>query len=156
MIFGSDDRGDLSGVPRDLLDGRTAANRPSQQSQRSPFWSMFRAAVWLCFAMVIGLAVAFVVYRLPGLFGPVPSEQGATETVSQPQTEVADEQVGQAQDSYAVAMRDAATASDLAQRQHAQAMKAVEAARALAKNPDSREAKDALDKAMREVQAMSQ
>ncbi len=129
---------------------------PRPQGLRASIWPKFRLAVWLCAAMVIGLAAAFVLYRLPLLFGPVAPTPQAAQPVSETRPVAADEQVREAEASYADAMRDAATASDLAQRQHAEAMKAVAAARALAKDPESREAREALNKAMRDVQAMSE
>ena len=55
---------------------------PRHLDQRSSFWNLFRVAVWLCAAMVVGLAVAFAVYRLPGLFGPVSPSGVEVETVA--------------------------------------------------------------------------
>ncbi len=128
---------------------------PRHKGQRSPFWSLFRVAVWLCAAMMAGLAMAFLLNSGPFLTSDeLPDAQPAPAGIQMPANEAG--AADQAQATYEDTMRDADLASDLAQRQQAQAMKAVEAARALSRNPDSREAKQALETAMREVQAMSQ
>lgn len=155
MVFGPDQRADLSGVPKGMLPAH-AADMPRHKDQRSPFWSLFRVAIWLCAAMVVGLAVAFLLNGKPDQTAPdAPTSQPA-DVISQPQLDDAHAQVSEALESYDNTMDDAGAASDLAQRQHAEAMKAVEKARALANNPESHEAREALDRAMRELQAMSQ
>ncbi len=155
MVFGSDQRADLSGVPQKMQPAQ-AADMPRHKDQRSPFWSLFRVAIWLCVAMVVGLAVAFLLNGKPEQTAPDATASQPANNISKSQPDEADVQLREALESYDDVMRNSAAASDLAQRQHAEAMKAVEKARALANNPESQEAREALDRAMRELQAMSQ
>jgi hypothetical protein len=161
MPFGSDQRPDLSGVPAELAPGRPEAGHSPPPVGSPAFRAKVRIAVWLCVAMAILSVAGFLAYSLPRLFGPVDAAPVEEPVASAPEPAVPDAaapdpQVLEVLDEYEAVMREASQSSDLARRQHAEAMKAVEAARALAKNPDSREARATFDNAIREVQAMSE
>jgi hypothetical protein len=170
-MFGSDQRGDLSGVPLDLQPGRAkppavaqdvkqgARTAPDPQSQLrgplSPFRGLLRLAIWVSIGIGVIFALALVKQVLAGF--EAGGEPDALESPTASATPSApDQNAIAAENTYEDAMRDAAAASEMAERQHAEAMKAVEAARALAKNPDSLEAQEALKQAMQRVQAMSE
>jgi len=171
MVFGSDQRADLSGVPSEFQPGKakppvasqvgndTAASQPNSQSQLgnplSPFRSLLRFAIWTTIGM--GVIFALALFKIV-LAGSDPADSAASQA-SAPAPVAAEEAAhvaSEAQPDYANAMQSAAAASDLARRQQEEAMKAVAAARALAKDPESREAQAALEEAMRKVQTMSE
>lgn len=177
MAFDPNRRADLSGVPAELQPGRAATPNVPQASQagaartglqqsqldneRSAFRSLLRFAKWVCIgiAVIFALALFRIFFSGVTIGEPAPSPEVA-ETAPLQGAHVApaepDQQALDALDEYETVMRNAASSSDEAQRQHAAAMKAVEAARALAKNPDSPEERSAFDKAIREVQAQAQ
>ena len=171
MVFGSDQRADLSGVPAEFQPGKakspaapqvpseTAAPQSISQSQLgnplSPFRSLLRFAIWT----TIGMGVIFALALFKIVFAGSEPEDSAGSQASAPGPVAAEgraHDAGEAQPDFDNAMQSAAAASDLAQRQQEEAMKAVAAARALAKDPESRKAQAALNEAMRKVQTISE
>lgn len=155
MPFGPDRRPDLSGVPADLAPRPRTADPAAPPLMRPAFRAKFRLAVWFSLAMAVLSVAGCLAYSLPRLFGPVQEPVASAPEPAMSDAAEPDPQVLEVLDEYEAAMRDASQASDLARRQHAEAMKAVAAARELTKNPDSREAKAAFDSAVGKVQAMS-
>lgn len=150
MPFGPDPRPDLSGVPASLQQGPEKNRYGIAWQRNSPFWRLFRIAAILCAvaAIVLALGMAGYSFQRWGMLTGKTVETAQTEPA-----ELREQQVEQARATYNSALRDAAQASKRAEHQHQQAMKAVEAARMLAKNPDSSEARAAFDKAMQEMSA---
>ena len=153
MPFGPDKRPDLSGVPAGLQHGPEKNRYGIAWQRNSPFWRLFRIAAVLCAVAAIVLALGMAGYSFQR-WGMLTEE--TVETAQTEPAELREQRVAQARATYQGALRDAAQASKRAEHQHEQAMKAVEAARALAKNPDSAEARAALDKAMQEMSASAE
>jgi hypothetical protein len=171
MVFGSDQRADLSGVPAEFQPGKakspaapqvpseTAAPQSISQSQfgnpLSPFRSLLRFAIWTTIGMGVIFALALFKIVLAGS-DPADSADSQATAPAPGAAEGPAHVASETQPDFGNAMQSAAAASDLARRQQEEAMKAVAAARALAKDPESREAQAALEEAMRKVQAISE
>ncbi|MCB2048303.1 MAG: hypothetical protein KDE32_08755 [Novosphingobium sp.] len=145
MPFGPDQRPDLSGVPSNLQRAPKTDRYGIAWQRNSTFWRLFRIAAVLCAVAAIVLALGFAGYNFQR-WGMVTEATVHSEPVEQ-----SEQRLEQTQAIYQGALRDAAKASNLAKHQHEQAMKAVEAAKALAKNPESPELQAALDRAMDEI-----
>jgi len=105
---------------------------------------------WLLIPAAIGFAIAFAGFDHP-LLGPPPASQPGNSVRSVRDDPAVSERQEWVEETRRAAMQDVAKASSEAERQHDRAMKAVEAARALAENPDSANAREALDRAMADI-----